>query len=83
MRFVESDRDSVCELPPLEADVCALLVVQAELACLPAEDARWSALAAQRDRLYAGLAPWQLEQLARIRDWIDALVLPGKQSQAA
>ena len=67
----------------LDAEVCALLVVQAELICLAAESEHWPSLAEQRDRLRAGLSPAQLEQLRRIAHSLAPLAGFADQSEAA
>jgi len=67
----------------LDAVVCALLVVQAELACLPAESEHWQGMRAQRDRLLARLTDWQREQLRHIGASLDELMAPTGRSKAA
>ena len=69
--------------PGLDAGVCALLVVQAELICLAAESEHRPRLAEQRDRLLAGLSLSQLEQLRRVAHSLAPLAGFADQSAAA
>lgn len=83
MRPSKSDRGQVHRTSALDADVCALLVIQAELACLPAESDYRQRLCEQRDRVFGGLAERQLEQLRRVSAALGDLVAPEGRSQAA
>jgi hypothetical protein len=67
----------------LDADVCALLVIQAELACLPGDSEHRQRLRARRDHVFQSLADRQLEQLDRIRHSLEELMAPQGRSQAA
>lgn len=83
MRRTELVPDRLGEMSKLDAEVCTLLVVQAELACLPTGSEHRQSLGDQRDRLRRRLDDRQLEQLRRIRDSLDALIAPEKRSEAA
>jgi hypothetical protein len=67
----------------LDVAVCALLVIEAELACLPLGSEHRARLRARRDHAVACLADWQIEQLRRIGRAVDDLLAREGRSEAA
>jgi hypothetical protein len=82
MRHIEAVPDHRA-LSTLDADVCALLIVHAELACLPPENERWESLREQRDKVLSRLSDAQIEQLRWVTNSLQGLFAPDEQSQAA
>ena len=64
------------ELVTLDGDVCAILIIEAQLICQAAGNGRADDLSERRDRLLGRLGVRQIEQLIQIVSSLDRLVAP-------
>jgi hypothetical protein len=64
------------ELVTLDGDVCAILIIEAQLICQAAENGHADGLRERRDRLLGRLGVRQIEQLLQIVSSLDRLVAP-------
>jgi hypothetical protein len=64
------------ELATLDGDVCAILIIEAQLICQAAASGHTDRLRERRDRLLGRLCVRQIEQLLRIVSSLDSLVAP-------
>jgi hypothetical protein len=71
------------ELITLDGDVCAILVIEAQLICQTAWSGDADGLRERRDRLLDRLGVRQIEQLLRIVSSLDGLVAPVKAPSGA
>jgi hypothetical protein len=64
------------ELATLDGDVCAILIIEAQLICRAGDGENRDGLRERRDRLLGRLRVRQIEQLIRIVSSLDSLVTP-------
>jgi hypothetical protein len=64
------------ELVTLDGDVCAILIIEAQLICQAAGNGRADGLSERRDQLLGRLGVRQIEQLIQIVSSLDRLVAP-------
>jgi hypothetical protein len=71
------------ELVTLDGDVCAILIIEAQLICRAAGNNDADDLSERRDRLLGRLGVRQIEQLIQIVSSLDRLVAPVKVTRSA
>jgi hypothetical protein len=71
------------ELVTLDGDVCAILIIEAQLICRAAGNNHADDLSERRDRLLGRLGVRQIEQLIQIVSSLDRLVAPVKVTRSA
>lgn len=71
------------ELVTLDGDVCAILIIEAQLICQAARNGHADDLSERRDRLLGRLGVRQIEQLIQIVSSLDRLVAPVKVPRSA
>jgi hypothetical protein len=70
------------ELVTLDGDVCAILIIEAQLICRADGNGHADGLSERRDRLLGKLGVRQIEQLLQIVSSLDRLVAPVKVPQS-
>jgi hypothetical protein len=70
------------ELVTLDGDVCAILIIEAQLICQAGGNGHADGLGERRDRLLGRLGVRQIEQLLQIVSSLDRLVAPVKVPQS-
>lgn len=84
MKYAGKRQGPSSELTTLDGDICAIVVIEAELCCQPADSQHRHTLTRQRDRLFAGMSEGQIAQLDRIASSLHNLVATiNRVSQAA